>query len=415
MSNDIPPYPQGALLQAPLAGESVHEFSGLVVFCQAGVDIALGQLVQRDPDDTSVVRPVPASPAPLWYMGVCIGTREWDLNNYWAAPEAGQMAVIAIPTCMAYVLLQDDLAAGTILTPGTTTAGSVAAWSEDKPYAGILEEPGAAGQRALAYMRPLDPVSIPPGPSGQYGWGLDTLAFVSPQWFYLVGTDWDVAPVDSYTGILSVWFYPTNSFSDSEWILKCSNSVGTVHYTVIGQTNGTLRLQLRNSVPADLVDIQGTVAAAGSNWHHFLASWNLSPGTNYDDHIHLYLDDVDCKPAVPGTHTTGTKVYWGQAAPSNFRAGVGDTVVTVPNVAMSGFYLNMTEYLDLSLESNRRKFISAEGLPQPMGLQGERPTGNQPAMYFDNPVATLLANRGYLGPFQLGTNSVLGDVAGPNP
>ncbi len=414
MSNEIPPYPQGMLLQPPEANESMFEYSGLVVFATAASDIALGQLVCHDTDDATQVRPLPTSGYKN-YIGVCIGTRQWDLNNYWVAPEAGDICAIAVPMCVVDVLLEDTLAAGTVLTPGTTTAGTVEAWGEDDAYVGVLIEGGSAGTRARALMRPMDPLSIAPGPSGQYGWGLDTLDFVTPQWFYLVGDDWAVAPVDSYKGILSVWFYPTAGFSDSEWILKCSNSVGTVHYTVVGQTNSDLRLQLRNNVPADLLDIQGTIAATGSNWHHYLASWDLTAGTNYDDHIHLYLDDVDCKPAVAGTHTTGTKVYWGEAAPSNFRTGVGDTVITVPSVAMCAFYLNMTEYLDFSVEANRRKFISAAGLPQPLGLDGSTPTGNQPAMYFDDPVATLLANRGYLGPYTLGSNSVLGDVPGPNP
>lgn len=416
MSNQVPPYPQGALLQAPLAGESVHEFSGLVVFCEAGVDMQLGQLVERHPDETSVVRPLALDPAPRGYVGICIGTREWDLNNYWAAPEAGQICVIAVPTCMAYVLLGEDLAAGTVLTPSTQTAGAVQAWATDASYAGILEEGGLAGERALAYMRPLDPVSIPPGPSGQYGWGLDTLAFITPQWFYQTVNNFVGGGVDSYKGIFSVWFKThQTAFHNVEWMMQSDDSVGVNIFSTLGQNSGAPVVRLRRAGPTTLLNVTTTTQATQNVWHHFMCSWDISAGKTFADDFHCYLDDVSVKPGSATTFTTGSKVSWGEGLGSNFRIGIGDTSITVPSVQMSGYYLNTQEYLDLSVENNRRKFISASGLPQPMGLTGERPTGNQPAMYFDNPVASLIQNRGYLGPFVLGNNVVLGDVPGPNP
>lgn len=416
MSSDATPYPQGALLQAPLAGESIQEYSGLVVFAEAGVDLSLGMLVDRDPDDTSVVRPVPADPAPLWYMGVCIGTRQWDLNNYWQAPEAGEMAVIAIPTCMAYVLLQDDLDAGTVLAPGQTTAGTVQEWAEDQPYAGVLTEGASAGERALAYMRPLDPVSIPPGPSGQYGWGLDTLAFVTPQWFYQTVDNFTGGGVDSYQGIFSVWFkVHQTAFHNVEWMMQSDDSVGVNIFSVFGQSSGAPVVRLRRAGPTTLVNVTTTTQATQNVWHHFICSWDISAGKTFEDDFHCYLDDVDVKPGSATTFTTGSKVSWGEGLGSTFRIGIGDTSITIPSVQMCAWYLNTQEYLDLSVEANRRKFITEAGLPQPLGLDGSTPTGNPPACYFDDPVATLIANRGYLGAFVLGNNSVLGDVPGPNP
>lgn len=61
------------------------------------------------------------------------------------------------------------------------------------------------------------------------------------------------------------------------------------------------------------------------------------------------------------------------------------------------------EYIDFSVEANRRKFISAGGKPVDLGATGATPTGNQPIIYLSaragDSAADFLTNRGTGGDF----------------
>eukprot|EP00951_Prasinocladus_malaysianus_P002741 scaffold19422_cov43-Prasinocladus_malaysianus.AAC.1 len=47
---------------------------------------------------------------------------------------------------------------------------------------------------------------------------------------------------------------------------------------------------------------------------------------------------------------------------------------------MAEFYATR-EFLDMSVEANRRKFVSASGAPVLLGVDGSLPTGNAPDIY----------------------------------
>lgn len=398
MSSESTPYPHGALLQAPLAGESMREYSGLVVFAEAGTDLALGQLVDRDPADTNVVRPVPASPSPYWYAGICIGVRQWDLNNYWAAPLEGEIAVIAVPTCMAYVLLQDELPAGSVLAPGQTTAGTVQEWGEDEPYAGVLVEGGSAGARALAYMRPLDPVSVDPGPIGQYAFTtVDDQPNPSMMW---QTEDLMTGQADSATGIFSVWFHFATHPDDENWLLRVSTTNDFNVRVQIGSSEEEgILLKLRNSGGTLVLHVETEVVPLADGWYHLLCSWDISAGKTFADNVHIYLNDTDIKPESAEVFTDSETIDWGHGT-SNWRYSFNG-IATGENESCTGpYYLAIGQYLDFSDEANRRKFIGSNGRPVPIGQDGSEPTGTSPTLYFDNPIDTYHENRGTAGDFQ---------------
>lgn len=56
------------------------------------------------------------------------------------------------------------------------------------------------------------------------------------------------------------------------------------------------------------------------------------------------------------------------------------------------------EYLS-SAEANRRKFITANGKPVPLGSDGSEPTGTQPLYYLNNAFGSFETNKGSLGNF----------------
>jgi len=133
----------------------------------------------------------------------------------------------------------------------------------------------------------------------------------------------------------------------------------------------------------------GTITVS-SGWAHILMAWDLANTT-----AQIYLDDsLDAHSNTHGPlnqaplysrsdHHIG--IYRGASFPF-----VGD---------MADIYINTDEYLDISVEANRRKFIDGDGKPVYLGADGELPTGNQPSQFFSGETDTWHVNKGYGGGF----------------
>ena len=52
------------------------------------------------------------------------------------------------------------------------------------------------------------------------------------------------------------------------------------------------------------------------------------------------------------------------------------------------------EYLDISVEANRREFIDASGKPVDLGVTGTNPTGSQPLLFFSGDTSSWHTNKG---------------------
>lgn len=154
--------------------------------------------------------------------------------------------------------------------------------------------------------------------------------------------------------------------------------------------NGTLGSALyQRSLAAYPVD---------TNWHHILLSvdHNAPVGSRFSQ---LYIDDVDAHelygdigPAFTidyGSFSSGRVIgaYWSGAA--NY------------NGALSEVFIAPGQKLDLSVESNRRKFISSLKKPVSLGSDGSAPTGVAPLIYLKNPAATVNLNAGTGGNFTI--------------
>ena len=66
---------------------------------------------------------------------------------------------------------------------------------------------------------------------------------------------------------------------------------------------------------------------------------------------------------------------------------------------VSEVYINTDTAIDLSVEGNRRKFISATTHPVDLGADGSTPTSSQPAFYLKYPYTGFHTNAGYAGDF----------------
>lgn len=108
--------------------------------------------------------------------------------------------------------------------------------------------------------------------------------------------------------------------------------------------------------------------------HHILVCYDSSRAPA--DRIRMYLDDLllatPSLSFVPTTYSNPVAFLRDPAFPS----------VDMNALALSELYVNYGESLDLDVEANRRKFITAEGEPVDLGADGSEPTGNQPDFYF---------------------------------
>ena len=133
--------------------------------------------------------------------------------------------------------------------------------------------------------------------------------------------------------------------------------------------------------PTNMVNVvrmrSTTSYTTSTTWLHFLASWstNFTAGNKL---THLYINDVDDKnllvDSVSGSDVDYTPTDWAVGARS--AAGAGPF-----NGALAEIYFAPGQYLDFSVESNRRKFISATGKPVDLGADGSTPTGTAPILY----------------------------------
>lgn len=255
------------------------------------------------------------------------------------------------------------------------------------------------------------PASVFMGPSGQYGWGVS--AFVAPQQFYVEDPAY-LANQESFTGIFSCWFRYSATSSDANSLLNFESLTGTHDFQQIGFSAGAPRILLRDSLKNTLIDVTADTASNNAAWNHILISWDLNTGNTFADDFHMYMNGVDVKPVAAATFTVGTQVEWGAGNDfvTLYRMGVIDNTGLSASIQHAIWYLAIDQYLDFSIAANVAKFISG-GLPVVLGIDGSRPTGTAPDFYFDDPVATIMTNRGTGG--NASTLSTLVDVGGPNP
>ena len=219
--------------------------------------------------------------------------------------------------------------------------------------------------------------------------------------------------VISFVGTLSVWCFISAVFNDLNMFVFLPDSVGINSWVEIGLQSGRPTCRLRRVSTTNLVNVTSPTTLTTGAWNHILLSWDLNTGTAYATDFHMYLNDVDAKPVTPATYTIGTEVDWGGGGQaSDYRLSFGNTTQAT-NVRFSSIWLDFTRYLDFSVESNRRKFIDSSLRQLKLGVDGSLPTGNQPPIYLNDPVATLANNRGSIGTFTVGTPGPLIDVAGP--
>jgi len=192
--------------------------------------------------------------------------------------------------------------------------------------------------------------------------------------------------VDNKLGLVSFWF---NLQVDNGVETRFGGGSGA-RVLIIRRTDNKIEWEFREASSGLLAwsgRTTNTFVAAGG-WNHFLLSFSAGTGQFPRK---LYIND---------TLETVTNETFGDRVVDwlgvNFFIYSNNT--THLNAFCSEFYMT-NEFLDLTEEANRRKFISVNGKPVDLGSDGSDPTGTAPLIYFSGATASWHANKGSGGGF----------------
>jgi hypothetical protein len=128
-----------------------------------------------------------------------------------------------------------------------------------------------------------------------------------------------------------------------------------------------------------------------TDWHHVLISVDTSNTSNR----HVYFDDSSMGGSWDIYTVDSIIDYTVQL--NIGRRGVNNTRYLKGYLA--DVWIDFDNYIDFSVEANRRKFISAAGLPVNLGSDGSLPTGSAPEVFLSGPAADWHTNKGTGGGF----------------
>lgn len=210
------------------------------------------------------------------------------------------------------------------------------------------------------------------------------------------------------TGIISFWFKIDSNSPGSFFDLFQSSGVTgslfwgvTVTHSIGGYPNKPYISILYDPTVGATQFFDMTTSStyvAGSGWHHYLCSYDV--GHNSGSRLgNLYIDDVNQKNIIVDGPGGPMSQDYGSAPGCHYSDGSpGQGLVG----GLSEMYFAPGQYLDFSITSNRRKFISSTLHPVSLGSDGSKPTGTIPAVYLNNPAVSVTINKGFASNF---TNS----------
>ena len=197
---------------------------------------------------------------------------------------------------------------------------------------------------------------------------------------------------DGRKGTLSFWVRFDGGDAALQNILF--NTTGAAGFGIRKHTTNVMRTFLRNAAGTSVFDFDTTnTYTAGATWRHFLYSWDtdFSAGNKI---AHCYVTDA----VETLVKTDASAAFDIDYTMTGWAVGANSAGSAKLNGCLSELWFNPT-YLDITVEANRRKFISATGKPVSLGADGSTPTGLRPILYLKNASATFQNNLGSGGNF----------------
>lgn len=169
------------------------------------------------------------------------------------------------------------------------------------------------------------------------------------------------------TGTLSFWVRFDGGDGALQYILRTAG-VPSSAIAITRNVGNDLTFAIHTSSNGDVEFDSASTYTASATWYHFLASWDAGNSV-----AHLYVNDSS--DITGATFTDGTIDSY-----ANWTIGSDPSGSDKLNGALAEFYYS-EEYIDFSVETNRRKFISAGGRPMYLGADGSTPTSSVPLIY----------------------------------
>lgn len=190
---------------------------------------------------------------------------------------------------------------------------------------------------------------------------------------------------DSKKGILSFWFRMDGGDGAIQRLLSNSTTVGGTSvggFTCARNSDNTFLVAALNTSGSVIMSLSTAATfAAGATWRNLLCSWDLATSGAR----HLYIQDAS---DITVTTFTNDTIDYTRA---DYQVGnLGG--LSKLNGCLAELYFAPGQYLDFSVTTNRRKFISASGKPVHLGSDGSLPTGTAPIVYQHLAAAEAPAN-----------------------
>ncbi|KKN74546.1 hypothetical protein LCGC14_0389630 [marine sediment metagenome] len=167
-------------------------------------------------------------------------------------------------------------------------------------------------------------------------------------------------------GIASFWIN-TNTIA-AQVIYRGTNQL----MRILLLNDNTIQVRGQNAAVSTILQMASTTVLSTGKWHHVLASWDLANTVG-----HLYCDGQEDQ-AGGSTLTDDTIDY----TDTDHAIGASPAGGTKLNGDLAEVYINLAEYIDLSVQANRQKFRVQHHFPANVGAAGATPTGTAPIMYF---------------------------------
>lgn len=185
------------------------------------------------------------------------------------------------------------------------------------------------------------------------------------------------------------------NFAISLWFQ--SGADATPRHFIDGAANlFRLAVDTGNKLTGDFRLVAGTISfqfgsttslLVAGGWYHILVSYTSATQT-----LHVYIDDVS--ETLDFSTTNANDMDWTQILRMFHLTGPSQLM----NGDIAEFWLD-DNYIDFSVEANRRKFIGSDGKPVNLGANGELPLGAAPLVFFSGATADWHTNKGTGGGF----------------
>ncbi len=181
-----------------------------------------------------------------------------------------------------------------------------------------------------------------------------------------------LAATDSTRLTYSYWFKDMAAGPGLTMVVDVGTELNFTDKTYLGQPE-----TFASNVPYTGSRIDFFAAApAGVGWHHVIVCMDLNFADGFRPHA-MYVDDVNV--TTDDAPHSGGLAFSIIANTKTFNL-FGDTFDNVTgNIA--DIWWGLDQFLDITITSNRRKFISSLGKPVNLGATGSTPTGTAPTFF----------------------------------